>query len=293
MVENSFILKYGKVVSVEDENFGLRIKARMLNQGTVYKTIDDLPFLYPLLPKILHINPKIGELVLIIHPRVETVQGEGFFIGPVISQPQRMFLDYYESAQSLLPGKQALNPLTNPNRNVLNNGTLPDRNDISIFGRGNTDIILKETETQIRCGHKLNYKNGLDNLMFNDRDLSYIQLKYLKYSKIDKEEEYKSIINVVADKINLLSHQSSDKFNLTERGKLISDDELDNIMTKAHPMVFGDNLVDFLKAFVNIFLNHEHKWAQLPPTVDMNLQLFLNEKYNKMDKMLSKSIKLN
>lgn len=293
MVENSFIIKYGKVVSVEDDNFGLRIKARLINQSTVYKRDEDLPYLFPLLPKILHVNPKIGELVLIIHPRQETIQGEGFFIGPVISQPQRIFLDYYESAQSLLPGKQALNPLVNPNRNILNSGTLPEREDISIFGRGCTDIILKENETQIRCGHKLNYKNGLDNLIFNEKDLSYIQLKYLKYSNLDKEEEYKSVINVVADKINLLSHQSSDKFKLGERGSLLSDDELNNIMSKAHPLIFGDKLVDFLREFVKVFLNHEHKWAQLPPTVDMDLQLFLNEKYNKMDEMLSKSIKIN
>jgi hypothetical protein len=60
---NHYVIKMAHVESVEDDADGLRIKARLSQDGR--QDINDLPYAYPLLPKTFRTVPKVGEGVLI------------------------------------------------------------------------------------------------------------------------------------------------------------------------------------------------------------------------------------
>jgi hypothetical protein len=66
------------------------------------------------------------------------------------------------------------------------------------------------------------------------------------------------MINIVADKINIISTQDENKFSLTNIDELISEDDLDNIMSKLHRVAHGDTLVELLKLIIKSLLTHVH-----------------------------------
>ena len=60
-------LYFTKVEYVEDSQAGLRIKVRIPSVDLYDDPLnEDWPWAFPLLPKHLHINPKVGECVLVI-----------------------------------------------------------------------------------------------------------------------------------------------------------------------------------------------------------------------------------
>lgn len=288
---DSKIFRECEVLSVKDDKAGLRIKVRLVPEDSDCLTVDELPYCYPLMPKHLHVNPKVGEMVLVSLSTLGQTKGKRWFYGPIISQQYGLGYDAYKySARSILDKGKYVQPLPNPSLNPLNEGTLPDRDDIALQGRNNADVILKENEVRIRSGFKKN-PNALpqDSLVFNDKDLAYIQMKYKKM-KDGKGNDLSSVTNIVSDKINLLSHQSSDNFNLTDRKDLISDDELLKILENAHPMVYGDLLVSFLKQLVEIVRTHTHPFPMSPPCFTTPQIKVLN---TDLDTLLSKNIKLS
>ena len=293
MIENNdnIIIRFCEVLSVEDDTEGMRIKVKMPYEDEDITDINDLPYVFPLLPKMLHITPKVGECVLIILQNQGEYKGNRFFIGPVISQPYYMNFDPYEfSSRSMFDGSKIINPLPNPKRNPDNDGTLNDYDDISIIGRKNTDITLKDNEIRLRCGFKKNPEGKpIDTLYFNKNDMAYIQMKYNRMID-EKGKEYNSAINIVADKINLLSHDSNTFFNLNDKKDLISEEEMDKIMKNAHPIPYGDELINLLKELIRVFKNHTHPFAMDPPKLTQTD----NESISKdLNSILSKSIKIN
>jgi hypothetical protein len=73
-----------------------------------------------------------------------------------------------------------------------------------------------------------------------------------------------SVINVVGNKINLLSHDGEHSFNLTDPEGLITDEEQEKINNKAHPLVYGDTLVEFLELMKKYVISHVHPYNGLP-----------------------------
>ena len=63
-----------------------------------------------------------------------------------------------------------------------------------------------------------------------------------------------------------MSHDSRTPFSLGDRKDLVTDEELGKIMENAHPVPYGDNLVDFLKKLIEVFKNHTHPYVNMPPT---------------------------
>jgi hypothetical protein len=114
--------------------------------------------------------------------------------------------------------------------------------------------------------------------------------KKIKDIKLKKNESVTtSVINVVANKINLLSHDSeSQTFNLTDPKGLITDEEQEKINNEAHPVVYGDNLVEFLELVKKFVASHVHPYNGLPPdpsttTTDVlrfDLNTILNKNIN-------------
>ena len=213
-----------------------------------------------------------------------------WFIGPIISQQYALKSENFYSALSVLDNGRITTPLPRPELNPDNEGTIPDREDIALQGRDNADLILKENEVRLRCGFKRNGAISPEkSLIFNREDLSYIQMKYKKL-KDHKGNDFASTINVVADRINLLSHDSTTPFTLNNRKELITDDELIRILEQAHPLPYGDKLIDFLKQLIEVIRTHTHPFAMDPPCFTTPQTKVLN---TDLDEMLSNSIRIN
>ena len=285
------IFRECEVLSVIDDKAGLRIKVRIHPDDSDCPTIDDLPFCYPLMPKHFHINPKVGEMVLVITSVLGVTKGRRWFIGPIISQQYNLNYDPFNfSAKSILDNGKFSTPLPRPELNPDNEGTYPDREDIAIQGRQNADLILKDSEVRLRCGFKKEPTGKPENtLLFNREDLSYIQMKY-KRLKDHKGKDFSSSINIVADRINLLSHDSKTPFTLNDRKALITDEELVKILEQAHPLVYGDELVEFLKQLIEVIRTHTHPFSMDPPCFTTPQTKVLN---TDLDEMLSNSIRIN
>ena len=92
MNNNPVLIRFCEVLSVIDDNAGLRIKVRLFPEDSIYKTVEDLPYCFPLIPKHLHINPKVGECVMVFLSTLDQSESNRFFIGPLTSQAY--FLNY-------------------------------------------------------------------------------------------------------------------------------------------------------------------------------------------------------
>lgn len=287
------IIRFCMVESVYDDQDGLRIKARLVPEENNIP-LEDIPFAFPLLPKHVHINPKIGECVMVILSVANHIKSNRFFIGPLISQQYNLNEESFNGARKLLNGKWEFKPLPKIEMSPDNRGTVPNRTDVAVQGRDNADLILKDSEVRLRCGFKKNpMMSGVGALAFNDIDLAYIQMRHRNMPTLKKDSplsEYRSEINIVADRINLLSHQSKDKFTLNDRDKLITEEEMENILNTAHPLIYGDEFAQYILQLVQVFLKHVHPFPGDPPCLnDTQKQVVGQDPFS----MLSKSIRIN
>ena len=162
----------------------------------------------------------------------------------------------------------------------MTNGAFPQTNDIALVGRKGEDVILKDNEIDIRCGIRTQAVEGdngnlLGEVVFNKQSPSYIQLKYGSNLTVEKGQEANSLINLVADKINLISHKDKNFFNLTDNQTLIPSSDLDDIMSKLHQLPYGDILLDVLRKIINALANHVHPYPGLPPCKDQYITSML------------------
>jgi hypothetical protein len=107
---------------------------------------------------------------------------------------------------------------------------------------------------------------GANGIAISD-DLTPIEItKTIPEVKLVKKNDVTtSVINVVANKINLISHDGDHSFNLTDPEGLITDDEQEKINNEAHPLVYGDTLVEFLNLIKKYVISHVHPYNGLPP----------------------------
>lgn len=295
------------VEKVYDGNDGLRIKAR-IPYYDYNKTVDELPYAFPLLPKFLHVNPKEGECVLVITQDCGNPASDRFFVGPLISQPYMLPYEREKSAKKLLNGASMEAPYPAVNMDPGNDGVLPNRNDIAIMGRENAEIVLKDEEIRLRCGYKKSPLNNkvVERLHRNDINPAYIQMKFGIIPEDVKESRFppvntsktngycdSSLINIVADRINLLTHDSATNFELNDKNELITYDELEKIFKEAHPLPYGDVLADYLKLLVDIFRTHTHTFAYKTPQFTKIEEQELDKFDDLYRSMLSKNILIN
>lgn len=274
------LIRIGEVVEVNDEYDGLRIKVR-IDQDSKTET-KDLPYAFPLLPKTIQSVPKKGEAVLIIVSSLGNKNSIRYYIGPLISQPQFFYDEKYNggfgTSNSLLQGSIS-KPLESISHYNETKGAFPEINDIALIGRKSEDIILKDGEIDIRCGirgRKLfdNQSPNADSdsitplqgdVVFNTQSPAYLQLKYQRGLCKGYKQVADSVINLVADKINLISHKDTEYHNLTDQENLINSNELDEIMSKLHQVPYGDLLFDLLVRIRLAIINHVHPYPGKPP----------------------------
>lgn len=278
-------IKYCYVASVTDNDFTDSIKVNLLPEDAG-KTIDELPYAFPLLPKMFRVKPKVGEGVLIITTITNDNNSKRFYIGPVISQEHKLYKDSFrDGADSIFRGGK--------NYDKINKieGVFPEPDDIIIRGRKNADMVVTNDDVRIRAGVKLCDETLPSKIQFNEENPAYIKVKY--HEKPLKDKSTQSTTTIASDKICLLQHQK-DGFNLTDKHDLISDEELNRVIESAYKLPYGEKLVEFLKLFVECFSKHSHPFPMMPPydiyTNDLN-----SEKNRLLDngEILSDTVRIN
>jgi hypothetical protein len=318
-------IKYGEVMSVNDPNGLGRIKVWI--KGSVSNGGDDeisgpendygrLPWCFPMLPKHLSVQPKKGEEVLIFIFSNEKENVDRLYMGPIVSQLNKLDFD---SAKTTALAGFSFGP-TKPMINITNKGNaiaipelvgvFPNPEDVSIQGRYNTDITQKKNEIVLRAGKFVEAPifNPSENpypFVFNTATQGFIQIKnnaVIEKTKVDGTLTYDrigTVTNIVSNKINLITHGGSPKFNVTNQKNLISDEEMLNIISTAHQLPFGDILLQYLKLLKDAFLNHVHNGhgnKSTDLTIEGNKQAvkaFIDKAKELEDSMLSKNIRIN
>ena len=300
---------WSNYINDKDQPYGgLRVRALLdMIDGSIKEpektNLEDIPWSFPLLPKIFQSIPKKGEAVLVFYDGDKTSQR--YYIGPIISQPQYFTESKMENATSLLnfdnPSKEN-KPLGRLKEESI--GAFPKEDDVAIIGRGKEDIILRykgekggnSSEIDLRAGIRnepFNESNPniIGNVIFNDADPAYIQLKYKK--GLCQYPEANSIINIVADRINIMSHKDENvAHNITDKNDLIPDDKLKDIMGHLEPIPLGYALRDFLILVKNAILNHVHPWAGMATCGDWGGYVEEMKKFD-LDAVLSKCVRIS
>ena len=301
MNEGDVIIKTGQVEYVDDNSDGLRIKIRIGTDGE--EPLENLPYCFPLLPKTIQSVPKVGEGAIVITTTTRNDKSQRYYLGPLISQPQYQEKCNYNfgrgPATSML-SSAFLEPLEKISNTKETWGSFPKTDDVAIVGRGSQDIIMRNSNTtssnevDIRCGIRqepaAKDPNIFGKVIFNSLDPAYIQLKYKKSITNENLQEANSVINMVADKINIISNKDENAFNLTNIEELIREDELDSIMGKLHRLAHGDTLVELLKLIIMAILTHVHPYAGMPPCVEGYTAEMANYE---VEKIMSKHVRIS
>lgn len=281
MTDGLSVIKRGQVESVDDTSDGLRIKVRIEQDKNT--PLKDLPYAFPLLPKMLQCVPKVGEGAFVITQDANNKHSQRFYIGPIVSQPQYQDLCKFAygrgEAESLLTGGM-IEPLERISNFRETNGAFPSTNDVALVGRNSQDIVMRRNgsssdEIDIRCGIRQdaafvgNERNVSlkGEVVYNSIDPAYIQLKYRKALTTKENQAANSMVNVVADKINIISNQDDNHFELTDPSSLINEEQLDTIMEKLHQVPHGDVLVEALDLIIKAIITHVHPFEGMPPVI--------------------------
>ena len=283
-------VRFCKVISIDDDSDADRIKVRLSPEDNS-KTNDEIDYAFPMLPKMFHVKPKVGEAVLILLATLNDGNSQRYYIGPIISQDHRIYEDsYFNGADSFLRGAYKKFDVA-PRMNPKNNGILPEDEDIVIRGRKNSDIQITEDDVRIKAGVKKTNEENKYESTFNEKDPAYIKVKY---HLNPLEDGSKSTTSIISDKILLLSNNSKNYFNTTDRKDLLTDDEINKILNKAYKLPYGEILIDFLNIFIKAFVEHTHNFHMLPPNPFYTQEL-ISKKTELLDQkqMLSDTVRIN
>ena len=88
-IRDEYSILTGIVTNNIDPYGGQRIQVRLGNVHDGDTNDSNLIYCTPLMPKLVHIIPKPGELVAVFLQRGNSSKGNRFYIGPILSQPQR------------------------------------------------------------------------------------------------------------------------------------------------------------------------------------------------------------
>ncbi len=268
---------YGEVISIDDPTDGGRIKVKIpdLDNRT---TNEDLPWCYPLLPKFFHVYPQFGETVRVFIEDIKFPQRSRFWLGSVISQPQKIGFDSIYT--SLSTTNMALTtPEPAPSTFPDADGVFPLKTDVAIIGKVNTDVILRTNEVHIRAG-----KHENENILrLNTRNPAQISLVYEQQGDSDV---YVSNTILLSDKIAFISHSGDPKFKAAR----IEQKDRERIFEEGHPVARGDVLVQALEIIRKALINHIHGYSGLPS--DKNSIIKDLESLN-LDAILQKNIVIN
>lgn len=292
-MENIRFLGIGYVTNSIDKLYTGRIKVRFMPSDNM-KSDEDLSYAVPLLPQLIHIIPKTGEAVLLFTEN-SNQDSQRFYIGPIIGQLNSLnYAPFNGIATKALRSTSPKNGdyLFDNNLYLDNNtfGSYAKEDEVALYGRKNSDIIIGDDDIRIRC-------NVRQNGNFNKKNPSFLKLRYYPNGiEVKKQETLSnSTATLVAEEINLISPNGDNYYNVATSGESIDDKTMQKIVQEAHVLPYGDVLVDFLQMFYKVFQGHVHPYSGMPPIVD-DATAILNEKYPQNDLpkiLLSKHIRIN
>lgn len=303
---NEVVLKIGTVREVEnvyskDSADGLRIRAELIDDKA--QNLEDVPWAVPLLPKVFHVVPKVGEAVVVVSDVANNPRAQRYYLGPIISQPQ--YMAYTDNDDAMSTSKNTrYNPIEKISNFDATRGSFPNNDDVALVGRGSEDVTLKydegnkKSEVNLRAGiRKEPSKSGFNglfgNVMFNDIDPAYIQLKYKNNLATKQDHSVSSMINMVADNINLISNKDNNvSDSIHDKDMLIKDEDSDKVMDKLHQVPMGDKLVELLTIMRGAIMHHVHPWAGMEQCGDWAGFINMLEKYD-IDSILSKYVRVS
>ncbi len=154
----------------------------------------------------------------------------------------------------------------------------------------NTQTLSKKFRLKSEATDLIESYGGTDNIYTNAKTVPVTKkIKTVKISE-DNTTETTSVINVVGSRINLISHEGPHTFNLTDPKSLISSEEQETINNEAHPIVYGDILVEFLelvKKYVSLHVHPYHGLPADPSTITTDVLRF------DLNKILNENIRSN
>lgn len=317
---------YGVVISIDDPFDAGRIMVRaegldkkldLIGGGkskeelkNLGKSESDAVFVWvePMMPKFINVVPKVGEMVKIVLFDYKNKQWRRQYIGPVIGQqnPSNLQNSDYDVASSQVNFKSfKAGWKDNPNSSVGDWKIYPNKDDIALLGRRNTDIILRNKadydEIILRAG-EIDYRSiqnidGSGKTNLNKKNPAYIIVNHTwpktnssaLQSRIGLDKD-RTHINVVADRLNLISHIGS---SVKGKSKTIINGEnyTEQILTentKLHPLVYGDVIWEFMVKMRAYVEGHIHKGSRREPDGDQTKNDLINWFNKNMGKQSSK-----
>ena len=292
------MIHIGKVVSVVDNEGYDRIKV-FIKGIDKDNDVKKLPYCVPLLPKMVQVKPKVGEMVCILPMNDSNLYDtkQRFYIGPIISQKNKMYHEYEDTALNTMnTGKN--NAPDNYDAKPESIGAFGNDEDVCLYGRESTDILLGDNDVIIRSGAKfIDCPGSADpKATFNNENPSFLHLKYYKnpivvkkksWSNLkkewteDNEVKVNSTNSVIAEEINLISTRDiKDDVEISSDG-MITDEGMQTIIQNSHPMVYGDKLVEYLSMLRDMFMTHVHNWGPCPPVLNpIDYEKLMNFDFN-------------
>lgn len=196
------IIFQAKVTDVEDPAMLGRVRAVMLSnedQSAVSKgsqwdekkdkwTNKD-PFLYlPLLPFYLSQSPKKDELInVIFQNKMYDTQNKFYIQGPFSSPLTTDFEEHQGAQANLAQGVRTKQKPTLRNQDGTykpgTEGLFPKPEDVSLVGRGVSDIIVKDKDVLIRSGKMISNPTNPNSFPQINDNRSFIQLSFFDSNK--------------------------------------------------------------------------------------------------------------
>jgi len=293
-----------KVISVDDDYNSGKIRVFIDGIDEMATPNDKLPIAYPLMSRIVHVMPKVGEAVLVlmgstVEGKKSQLTGNRFWIGPLLSNYQNIMNDN-QDVFGMLNVKEGIantknltaDPLQVKSRNRKNTETnifpvdsstsqTQDGNldDVTIIGRNNTDIIQSDNKITARAGKHKKDKPTEQNT------------KNPTYSILEFIDENTSYGLTAGDEIYLVSHKGRYKFK-----KILTKDDIQELRNNAQSMLYGELTVQYLKTLTEVFLNHIHQHSGKEPTYSQNSKYRiedLRKELQNIENLLAKNIKIN
>jgi hypothetical protein len=230
-------------------------------------------------------------------------ESQRYFLGPIISQPQYFSNCKKEDATTFFQTHRR-NPIEKISNVDDTRGSFPKSSDVAVIGRGKEDVILRynkesnTSEIDLRAGIRGEATNSdnpnmVGNIIFNGTDPAYIQMKYKAGLTKKRDQQANSIINMVANRINIMSNKDENiSHNLKDKNHMILDEKMDEIMENLHQVPMGDKLVELLKIMKGCIMHHVHPWAGMEQCGDWGGYINKLDGYD-IDSILSKYVRIS
>jgi hypothetical protein len=289
-----------KVISVDDTlNVG-RIKVFIDGIDSTTGDETNIPFAYPLMSRIVHVMPKVGEAVLVFladnNKNYEhSFYANRFWIGPIISNyeyikndnhdvPGGSTVDFdqpitknltYDPLQKKSKPKKETEADIFPVDSSLASKPESDLDNVTLVGRNNTDIIQSKNKVTTRAG-----KHKKD-------DPTKLNLSNPSYSILEFIDENTSYGLTASNEIFLISHKGRYRFK-----KILTNEDIEDLRKNTQSMLYGELTVKYLQILTNAFLSHIHQHPQNQP-VKTESVVALEAQLRDIQNLLAKNIKIN